>query len=86
MTSESNLFYDEDLTAQRGAASTPDFRITDEGSLVGFKPVSEAALDWITENVESEPWQWMGTYLWVDHRMAQPLLDGIIAAGFEVQQ
>jgi hypothetical protein len=66
--------------------NTVDFRITDDGSVVGFKPVSEAALDWINENVESEPWQWLGNALWVDHRMAQPLLDGIIEAGFEVEQ
>ena len=66
--------------------SNTDIRIIDDGSLIGFKPVSEECLDWINENVESAGWQWMGNTLWVDHRMAGPLLDGIIAAGFEVAQ
>jgi hypothetical protein len=64
--------------------TTVDIRILDEGTLVGFKAISDEASDWIHENVHSEPWQWLGGTLWVDHRFAPMLLDGIAEAGFEV--
>jgi hypothetical protein len=48
----------------------PDFLIADHGSVVTIAPVSEAARDWIDENVASEPWQWLGGALCIDHRYA----------------
>lgn len=61
-----------------------DFRINDQGSVVGFTPVSQSAKEWFDENVQSEGWQWMGNTLYADHRMAQGLIEGIEAEGFEV--
>jgi len=61
-----------------------DITIHDQGSVVGFTPHSGKAWVWFEENVQSEGWQWMGTTLWVDHRFALPLLEGLMEADFEV--
>jgi hypothetical protein len=62
-----------------------DFRINDQGTIVLFTPISDAAREWVDENVASDSWQWFGPQLCVDHRMAGDLLDGIVAAGFEIE-
>lgn len=51
-----------------------------------FAPLTPVARTWLDEHVHIEPWQWLGTaYFVVDHRFAQPLTDGAIAAGLEVR-
>jgi hypothetical protein len=55
--------------------------IIDQGTLVGFNPRTEEAKQWFADNVTSEGWQWMGSTLWVDHRMAGPLIDGLAREG-----
>lgn len=59
-----------------------DFVVTDQGTVIGFQPLTDGARQWTDEHVHSEPWQWMGNILWVDHRMAGGLLDGIESEGF----
>lgn len=54
-----------------------DHEVTDSGSIVMIRPISDAARNWIDENVESEGWQWFGPSLCVDHRAAGPLLYGM---------
>jgi hypothetical protein len=54
-----------------------DVTIINEGTLVGFQLNTKAARDWFAANVGAEGWQWMGTTLWVDHRYAHPLAEGI---------
>ena len=61
-----------------------DFQINDQGSIVGFTPLTEAAQAFLDDNVEYEPWQIMGNTLWVDHRYADDLRDGIVADGLMV--
>jgi hypothetical protein len=61
----------------------PDFLIADHGSIITIAPVSEAARDWIDENVTSEPWQSQGGALCVDHRYAGNLIKGIADEGFD---
>lgn len=62
-----------------------DFQINAQSSsLVGFTPITEAADEWMTDNVHSEPWQWLGSTLWVDYRMAQAILDAIQDSGLTV--
>ena len=63
-----------------------DFHISDHGTVILIRPVSEAAHQWVEENVVVEPWQWFGGALGVDHRFARDLLDGIAAAGFEISR
>ena len=61
-----------------------DVRVYSDSTLVGFQPVSDAAREWFAENVESEPWQWMGGVLWCDARPAQALVEGLAAEGFNL--
>lgn len=59
-----------------------DFTAIDQGSIVMLRPNTDAARDWLDVSVHSEPWQWQGDFLCMDHRMAQPVLDGIEEEGF----
>lgn len=59
-------------------SDSPDFLIRDEGTVVMFTPVSEAAKNFLRDNVQSEPWQWMGESLCVDHRPARELLHVLV--------
>lgn len=61
-----------------------DIRVRDEGTVVGFQPVTEAGRGWIDDNVVSEGWQWMGDTLWVDNRVAADLLRAVLDAGLAV--
>jgi hypothetical protein len=57
--------------------SAPAVSITDHGSVVGFTPLTPEAKTWFDKNVASEGWQWMGSTLYVDHRMADDLAAGL---------
>lgn len=63
-----------------------DFRVvSDGGSMVGFRPMSERAEAWIDDNLQSMPWQWLGPVLWVDHRIAHTLAAALAAEGFNLK-
>jgi hypothetical protein len=62
----------------------PDFLIADHGSIVWIVPISGAAREWLGENAISEPWQWQGDALSVEHRCAGDLIQEIKVAGFDV--
>ena len=64
----------------------PDVLIRNEGTIIQIIPETEAAKEWIDENVHSEPWQWLGPTLCVDHRMAGPLIEGMADAGLELAE
>lgn len=61
-----------------------DVLVANEGTVVSFRPVSEAGKAFIEENVESESWQWLGDALVVDHRYAEPLIQGMLDDGLEL--
>lgn len=61
-----------------------DFSVVDEGSIVALTPLTTAAQEWLDENVEAEPWQYLGKALCVDHRCAEALLRGAVDAGFHL--
>jgi hypothetical protein len=63
---------------------TPDVLIENEGTIVMFQPVTDAARDWFSVNVQTEGWQWFGTRLAVDHRMAGSLIEGLLSEGFNL--
>jgi len=51
------------------------------GSIVQFY-LSDAALAWVNENVQTEGWQWMGKrMLCVDHRYAPGLGEALAEQG-----
>ena len=61
---------------------TVDFIIHLSGSMVGFAPCNGEAVVWVDENIEREPWQWLGGVLWVDARYAEPILEGLRLDGY----
>ena len=61
-----------------------DFQIADQGSILLFRPLTEAARQWLDENVVAEPWQWVQGALCVEARFALDLIIEIEEAGFEI--
>lgn len=61
-----------------------DCEFTRDGSMIGLFPRSDAAEAWIADNVESEPWQWLGPILWIDHRTAGAIAAGMAADGLDI--
>jgi hypothetical protein len=61
-----------------------DARADATGSMVVITPLSAQAREWITDNTESEPWQWYAGGLCVDHRYAQDIVLGMRDTGLSV--
>ncbi len=64
---------------------TIDVHVENEGSIFVFTPMTPAAREWVDDNVHSEPWQWTGASLCVDHRFARDLAQGMLTDGLNVQ-
>jgi hypothetical protein len=62
-----------------------DIDVVDLGTIWSFRPVSDEGKQWIKENVFSEPWQWLGSVLGVDRRMALELYDIMCQEGLSVR-
>jgi len=62
---------------------TADFAIRDEGTIVLFLALTQPAKDWWEENCQGG----MSAcgHAHADHRCAQPIVDGIVDAGFEIE-
>lgn len=63
-----------------------DIKVHDQGSVVGFEPITQAAQDWIEANVHAEGWQWLGNVLWCERRYAADLFEAATSAGLEVRR
>lgn len=61
-----------------------DLLVRDEGTVVVFRPATDAAKEWVAENIVSEPWQWLGGRLAVDHRYADSIIQSAAYDGLEV--
>ena len=61
-----------------------DIQLHDQGTLIGFQPVTDAAYEFIDEYVHTESWQWMGSVLWIDQRVARDLMQGMVDHGLEL--
>jgi hypothetical protein len=55
-----------------------DIRLIDAGSLVGFLPATKIGHDWIEAHLDPEPWQYLGSTLYVDQRCARDIMQGMI--------
>lgn len=55
--------------------ATADILISDEGSLYLFTWASEPGREFLRQEVTSEPWQWLGDNLAVDHRVGVGLAE-----------
>lgn len=62
---------------------TVDVRVANEGTVFAFELLTDSAFSWVKEHV-SEP-MFLGHTLVVEHRYAEPLADGMIAGGLEVE-
>ena len=64
--------------------SNADVRIQNEGSILLFHPLTEAAEQWMREHVLSDEAQFFGKALVVEHRYAADLAEGMVNDGLEV--
>lgn len=64
--------------------TTPDVDVNDTGSIVMLTGRTEVGREWLKESVQSEPWQWMGPSLCVDHRFADDLIAVMQSDGLTV--
>lgn len=62
----------------------PDFRVSAHGSVTLIHVLSDAARDWVDENVALEGWQWLGDAFACEPRYVGNLIDGIEADGLVV--
>lgn len=62
-----------------------DVQITNNGSIFSFRLMTQAAKDWVEENVQTESYQFMGSTLHVEHRYARDLAAGMQEAGLEIE-
>jgi hypothetical protein len=63
-----------------------DILIRDEGTIVALSPVTKRGRAWVDDNLQAEPWQWLGGALCVDHRMAQDIINGMTMDGLTFAQ
>jgi hypothetical protein len=66
------------------AAVTADAEVCEHGLIFLIWPHSQAARDWIHENVRHED-RWFGNALVVEHGYVAAIVDGLRSAGLEVQ-
>lgn len=64
---------------------TADVKVDNSGSVVGLTPITPAAREWIAENCQAEPWQWLGETLNIDTRYAGAVLEGMQADGLTIE-
>lgn len=62
-----------------------DFKIRNEGSMIGLKPVSDEANDWFDENVDTDQAYYLGGFLFGDHRPMGHIIEALDAAGFTTE-
>jgi hypothetical protein len=58
-----------------------DFTIQNEGTILLFRPLTDACRQWLEKNVQNDA-HWFGEALVVEHRFAGNLAVGLIEAGF----
>jgi hypothetical protein len=51
-------------------------------SMAVFTPQTKRELDWLSNNVGAEPWQWQGGSFCIEFRFAPDLLAALQAEGF----
>jgi hypothetical protein len=61
-----------------------DVQIENHGSLFLVTPMTAAGREWISKNVASEPWQWLGGSLSVEPRYAYSLAVGMKSDGLVI--
>lgn len=49
-----------------------------------IRPITEIAKQWVRDNVNLEPWQWLGRAFAVDHHYVGDLVEGMMGSGLAV--
>ena len=63
--------------------SQADVEVIDHGTIVLFRPLTDACRAWIDDNVEEEA-MWFGGALAVEHRYAPYLIEGMVDNGLSL--
>ena len=61
-----------------------DVRVTNEGSLILFEPLTEAAREWLNLHIPSDATYWAGQLV-VEHRFAYDLAVGMVGDGLRLE-
>lgn len=61
-----------------------DVRVNGGGTMYHVTPLTKAAKDWVSENVQLESWQWLGSGFGVEGRFLDNLLEGMVDSGLTV--
>lgn len=56
---------------QSPTSAKTDVEVSNEGTVFAFQPLTPEAEHFFKEEVKTEPWQWFGSSLIVDHRYAR---------------
>lgn len=62
----------------------PDVVVANHGSVIMITPRTQAAREWVDENVGIEDWQWIGGAFACEPRMLGDLVNGMRDAGLGV--
>lgn len=62
---------------------TTDFSVENHSSIFLLTPNSEAATEWVDDNIDSEAMRW-GNAVVVEHRYIRDIVDGLIEDGFTI--
>lgn len=60
-----------------------DVEVINHGTIVSFIPLTPDGRGWI-QQLQTEPWQWLGNSLNVDHRNAGNIVEAMVEDGLEV--
>lgn len=63
---------------------TPDVEVSNQGSLILVRPLTDAADEWIGQRVQEDATWWYGSLV-VEHRYADALIEGMRADGLVVE-
>jgi hypothetical protein len=61
-----------------------DFTFINHGSVTTLKPVSDAAKEWVSENIAADATYWAGAVV-IEPRYVADIIDGIHADGLTVE-
>ena len=63
----------------------PDFEIADHGSICLLTPMTEAAHDWVEQNLPEDRMTWGQCSIVVEPRCLPPIIHGIKDEGLTIQ-
>lgn len=62
-----------------------DVFISNQGSIVMIRPLTQKAKDWVEANVQLEGYQWLGDSFACEPRYADDLISGMLGDDLEVE-